>query len=184
MKLKNLFMTFATILLLGAAFTLGGCVPDEPSAQTINTKAQLTAMERATAAVPVPPTNNFVARQNLAEYMRRMDDPSKIWFVYLLGNNGNIIGYHVGSYPQSVCTFMTPPEKVREHRVGGGAGPNPVSVTTAPALDGVYYKGGGCDTSFMFDDQTNAMIFIGGMKFLAYDVPLDVDVKPLVVQTN
>src|SRR3546814_5665015 len=66
---------------------------------------------RATAAVPVPPTNNFVARQQLAEYMSRMDDPSKVWFVYLLGDNGNIIGYHIGSYPQSVCTFMTPDRK-------------------------------------------------------------------------
>src|SRR3546814_8924664 len=109
---------------------------------------------RATAAVPVPPTNNFVARQQLAEYMSRMDDPSKVWFVYLLGDNGNIIGYHIGSYPQSVCTFMTPPERAewRAHNNYASA------VTTAPALDGIYYKGGGCDTSFMFDDASNAMI--------------------------
>src|SRR3546814_12838025 len=87
----------------------------------------------------VPPTNNVVARQQLAEYMSRMDDPSKVWFVYLLGDNGNIIGYHIGSYPQSVCTFMTPPERVERRAHNNFAS----AVTTAPALDGIYYKGGG-----------------------------------------
>lgn len=172
---------FLLSLLAASSLALAGCVESgEQGHQAKNVAAQQTAMERATAAVPVPPTNNFVARQQLAEYMRRMDDPSKVWFVYLLGNNGNIIGYHVGSYPQSVCTFMTPPEQVEWRQYNSYTS----AVTTAPALDGIYYKGGGCDTSFMFDDATNAMIFIGGLKFLAYDAPLNVDAKPISVRAK
>src|SRR3546814_21162116 len=78
------------------ALALAGCVPEKSKGhEAKNVAAQQTAMERATAAVPVPPTNNFVARQQLAEYMSRMDDPSKVGVGYLLGDNGNILGSHI-----------------------------------------------------------------------------------------
>src|SRR3546814_20115718 len=83
------------------ALALAGCVPEKSKGhEAKNVAAQQTAMERATAAVPVPTTNNFVARQQLAEYMSRMDDPSTFWFVYQLGDKGNIMGYHIGQYHQ------------------------------------------------------------------------------------
>ena len=171
------------VLTLAIAITTAGLFATScdgrTQAEQSNMAAQTALMDRATVAVPVPDVHNFVARQNLAEYMRRMDDPSKVWYVYLLGMNGNIIGYHVGTYPQSVCTFMTPPEK--EYHVSGSSGMNPLGP--APALDGVYYAGGGCTTSFMFDANTNAMIFIGNLQFLAYDEPLDVKAQPLTFQS-
>lgn len=166
-----LFLVF--VFVVGTAESCSGA----SSADQTNRAAQTTLMERATQSVPVPEVHNFLARQNLAKYMKRMDDPSKVWYVYLLGDNGNIIGYHVGTYPQSVCTFMTPPEK----NFWGGSGG--VAVNTAPALDGVYYKGGGCSTSFMFDASTGAMIMIGNLKFLAYDQPLDINVQPLTFKS-
>lgn len=147
-----------------------------------NTAAQQRGMTHATQQVPVPENKHFLARKALAEYMRRMDTPEKIWYVYELADTGAMLGYWVArTYPQSICTFMSPPERVKEHMVSG-QGSNPISVTTAPALDGVYYKGGGCETKFFFDAATDAMI-LTDMKIRALDVPLTgLDVEPFQVE--
>lgn len=181
-------MRIVTMLMgLFALTFLAACEPGTPNAaeqaRRANVAAQQDVMARATAAVPVPRVNNFLTRQNLSQWMKRMDDPAKTWYVYVLGDNGAKLGYYVAStYPQTTCTFMTPPQEVREHRVGGGSGPNPVTVTTAPALDGVYYgAGGACDTYFFFDAASDAMIQITGMKIWTSDVPLNLDVPKIEV---
>lgn len=164
-----------TLILTVLGLLFAGC-NNVPSADQTNNQARDKLMNRATTQVPVPDVHNFIARKNLAEYMRRMDNPSKVWYVYLLGDNGNIIGYHVGTYPQSVCTFMTPPKKEQDAYNGS-------VVVPAPGLDGVYYGSGGCNSSFMFDESTGAMVLIGGLKFLAYDQPLDIKAQPLTFQS-
>lgn len=187
----NVMYGFA-VIAVGATLVAGlsACQEEVPPsnremADQQNQKAQDDAISRATAAVPVPKTNNFVARSNLAEYMRRMDDPNKVWFVYVMTEVGQVLGYHVGTYPQSVCTFMTEPENVEWRSYRSTHGNTLASaVTTAPALDGVYYGAGGCDTYFMFDETTSSMILLSGLNFMAYDQPLDMDVPALTFSSN
>lgn len=178
--------SFIRASMAASLVLLAGCDPSPQSAadqaRQKNLEAQGDIISRATTSVPVPRVNNFLARENLAEYMRRMDDPAKTWYIYVLGDNGAQLGYYVAStYPQSVCTFMTPPEDIREMRVGGGSGPNPVAVVTSPALDGIYYKGGGCETVFFFDAESSAMVMLTGMNIWASDIPLDLDAPRISV---
>jgi hypothetical protein len=169
------------------ALVLSACDPsavDQNSqaarrAEESNRSAQNDVMARATAQIPVPKINNFLARKALSEYMKRMDDPAKTWYVYILADTGAQLGYYVAStYPQSSCSFMTPPEQVKEINVGG-QGSNPIAITSAPSLMGVYYKGGGCDNTFFFDAASGALIILTGVHTWASDVPLDVD-APLI----
>jgi len=173
-----------TSLVVVGLTALAACEPAPQSAaeraRQQNVAAQDDIISRATSAVPVPRVNNFLAREGLAEYMRRMDDPAKTWYIYVLGNSGAQLGYYVASsYPQSVCTFMTPPEEVRSRTWSNGGGFG--LTTTAPALDGIYYKGGGCETVFFFDAESSAMIMLTGMSTWASDVPLDLDVPRISV---
>lgn len=163
-----------------ASLALAGCKDTTQSAaeraDQANKQAQNDIKARATQAVPVPHITNFQARKNIEEYLNRLDEPNKVWYVYERAPmTGEILGYYTSSsYPQSVCTFMTQPEEIEETRVGGGTGPNPVSVTTAMALDGVYYKGGSCP-DFFFDYNTGAMVVLDSDAVtIAVDQPLDV----------
>jgi hypothetical protein len=171
---KSIFVVVATIAL---TLSLAGCKESVQTAaekaDAANKQAQNDVKARATQAVPVPHISNFQARKNIEEYLNRLDEPNKVWYVYERAPlSGEILGYYTSSsYPQSVCTFMTQPEEVEEVSV---AGPNPISTTTAMALDGVYYKGGSCP-DFFFDYNTGAMIVLDeDAVTIAVDQPLDV----------
>lgn len=169
------------VAVLAATIPLSGCFSDTSSnagadADRKNKAAQATVKARATNAVPATINENFQARKNLDKFNRRTNESGKIWYVYEVTRFENKVvrAWTSSSYPQSVCTFMTPPEQVDEVRVFG-SGPNPVSITTAMALDGVYYKGGDCP-DFFFDYQTDAAIVADkDLVLLTFDRPLDVN---------
>lgn len=171
---KSIFVIVASIAL---TLSLAGC---EESAQTAaekadqaNKQAQDDVKARATQAVPVPHITNFQARKNIEEYLNRLDEANKVWYVYERAPmTGEILGYYTSSsYPQSVCTFMTQPEEVLEKASSYGRS---MVTTTSMALDGVYYKGGSCP-DFFFDYNTGAMIVLDSDAVtIAVDQPLDV----------
>lgn len=183
---KFLMSAFAIALVIGVS----ACVPDSTltsqqlavqqakKAEARNIETQNNVKSRATQAVPAPVTTNYQARRNLAEFMQRVDEAGKIWYVYERAPmSGEILGmYTSSSYPQSVCTFMTPPEEIKKVRADlGGSTGDYALVTTSIALDGVYYKGGDCP-DFFFDYTTGAMVVLDADAVtIAVDQPLDVE---------
>lgn len=168
---------------------LSGCQETSKTAaqkaDEANQRAKNNVKAKATQSVPVPEITNFQARKNVAEYMKRLDEPEKVWYIYERAPmTGEILGYYTSSsYPQSICTFMTPPETVEEIRVRG-SGPNPVAVTTSMALDGIYYKGGACP-EFFFDYNTGAMFILDEDALtIAVDQPLDVGAPNLSIKKS
>lgn len=178
--MKNFSRMFLMTCLLVAAV---GCRYEvEASADAKNAQAREQTMERATYSVPVPNINNFLTRQYLADWMKRLDDPSKVFYVYLMSDVGTYIGYYIGTRPVSVCTYMTPTQKLWRgdfNQYGREA------LGVAPGLDGVYYgAGGNCDTYFMFDSETGALIHFSGFHYFTSDQPLSVDAEPLRVEAS
>lgn len=185
----QIFKTFimATIIIGGLALagSVAVAMSETPSqsaaeqADAANRAAQDDVKARATQAVPVPDITNFQARRNVSEFMQRLDERNKVWYVYERAPlTGEIIGrYTSSSYPQSVCTFMTPPEELKTTRGDYNQYGNEMThVTTAIALDGVYYKGGDCP-DFFFDYNTGATVVMDSDAVtIAVDQPLDVDV--------
>lgn len=133
----------------------------------------------AEASVPIRPNVNFPRRAALEEYNHRTDRVGTPYYVYILGDNGNIIGYYVATTdPVNACDFLASSEDVETKYEG-------TIVLTAPSLDGIYYGGGGaaagCDEWFFFDAETNAMIKIRGVNFYVSDQPLAVEAEPILV---
>lgn len=178
--MKKILATVTAAALIASASAAMSARPQATAAQMAeqqNVAAQQDVKARATQAVPVPDSTNFQARKNLAEFMKRVDEAGKVWYVYERAPmTGEILGMYVSSsYPQSVCTFMTPPEEIKKVKVDWGqyAGTTAIN-TTAIALDGVYYKGGDCP-DFFFDYNTGAMIVLDADAVtIAVDQPLDV----------
>lgn len=169
----------ATIGVLAAALFLAAC---EDDTQQQGARVQEDLMGRAISRVPVPQTQNFLTRESVAKWMRRQDTPDRPHYVYIFADTGQVIGYYVAqSRPVSTCTFMTPP--VRPYRTNGSSGQYPLGP--APALDGVYYGGGGsCDQWFFFDAATDAMVEVSGFKIFTSDAPLAINAEPIRVEAD
>lgn len=165
------------LITLCAALALTGC-KIEASSRDQNMKAQQSLMARATAAVPVPQINNFLAREAVAKQVRRLDEKGKLFYVYILGQNGQQVGYYVSNTrPVSTCALLTPAQEV-EHYNGATA------VLGTPSLGGVYGFGGGCNSHFFFDAATDAYVEISGLPFFVADQPLAVDAAPIKVSSK
>lgn len=164
------------LITLCAALALTGCKVEADSREQ-NMRAQQSLMSRATAAVPVPQINNFLAREAVAKQVRRLDEKGKLFYVYILGQNGQQVGYYVSNTrPVSTCALLTPSQ---EFVISGGG--HHSAVLGTPSLGGVYGFGGGCNSHFFFDAATDAYVEISGLPFFVADQPLSVDADPIKV---
>jgi hypothetical protein len=163
---------FAIMLVMAMAVGLTGCNV-ESSTQEQQEKARAQINDMANKAVPTPPINNFLNREAVAEYMIRMDDPSKTFYVYLI-SHGEVMGYYITrTHPVSICQLMTPPEK--EYGVRG-RGANPLGA--APTLDGLYATGGDCSHYYALTADSDTLIEFS-TDFTISDQPLQLEADKL-----
>lgn len=174
-KKLNIGKIFA-VMLFGLVFMLAGCNVESTSQQQESSRDS--NMDRAHTRVPVPQPRNFVTREMVAEYMKRMDVPNKLFYIYILADNGNMIGYYVSrGHPVNICTFMTPPDRVER-------GPNNRFTRQAPAIDGLYYGSGACNTEYFLDAETDVLIMVRGLNAFISEQPLDIDVPVFRVKVE
>ena len=146
--------------------------------RSIETREEV--FERADKAIPLPRPSNFPLRKALVKFTEREDLENHPWYVYILGQNGNTIGYYVAQHaPVNSCNFLSSTEKLYHDSSGGNV------LLTAPSLDGIFYGGGGgaaaCDEWFFFDSTTDALIKIRGVHFYVADQPLRLEAAPISV---
>jgi hypothetical protein len=136
------------------------------------------AFNRAKSLYPDPRTSNYPLRKALVEFTQRQDKIHHPWYIYILGDNGNTIGYYVGkTVPENACNFLSSTEDV--YKSGDGN-----LKMQSPSYDGVYYGNAACDAWFFFDAATNALIQIRGVNFYTSDQPLRLDAKAIKVRTG
>lgn len=165
----------AIFVLALSVFVLAGC----NQGMTTSEKQEATRdalMTRANNNTPIPEIRNFLAREAVAEYMRRMDQANKLFYIYILADNGQFVGYHVArTQTVNICTFMAPTDKIEKTR-------GHYWKRAAPANDGLYYGAGACNVDYFFDSATDALLQLKGLNYIISDMPLALDVKPLKVQ--
>lgn len=175
--MRKLKVVVSAIAGLGMALALAGCdAKESTSQQQERQRAQISS--KANHAVPVPDVNNFVTRQVVAEYMKRMDQPNKLFYIYVLADTGNAIGYFVSKGPPvNICNNMTPPDKIDESGIHSDV------VRTAPSLNGLYNAGNGvCNKDYFFDANSNALLSLKDLKAFISDQPLNLNVEPITVE--
>ena len=167
-----------TIIGLVGCDESGSRTLQQQRSASVNTRTETFA--RAESLHPVPRTDNFPMRQALVDFTLRTDLINHPWFVYVLGDNGNILGYYVArTKPVNSCNFLSSTESLYQNSNG-------TAILTAPSLDGIYYGGGGaaagCDAWFFFESASNAMIEVRGLKYFVSDQPLAVEAEPILVK--
>src|SRR3990167_3469445 len=178
----KLGLLVVVLLALFVTATASSCdkenIGEDQRKQSVATRTQ--SLKEAEAKFPISHPKNFPLREALVRFTEREDLLDHPWYVYIIADTGNILGYYVAKQvPVNSCTFLSSTENVLTEGIEGTV------VLTAPSLDGIYYGGGGasagCDEWFFFDGATDAMIKIRGVKFFVADQPLKLEAEPILV---
>lgn len=177
--MRKLIRVLCGVALAATMMGNTSCNQAAPTARESNVAVQKTTMSRANAAVPVPQVSNFLSREAVAKQVRRLDERGKLFYVYLLADNGNQLGYYVSNTrPVSVCALMTPPDDLwYDIDINGKTS----QLMKAPGLGGTY-GGGDCRAVFFFDAATDTYIEVNGLNYFVSDQPLSVKSDPITVK--
>ena len=147
----KLLLPALAVLALLATF-LAACGPDD---SRLSREAQDASSERAFTAVPPYIPNEYTAREDINWYLQETEG-RHTWYIYALSMTGEPLFYIVSDMkPRNICVSITAPDRVSTN---GG-------VRSAPALDGVYYGGAGCNAYYMRDAATGGFIELAGDTF-------------------
>lgn len=173
-RLTRTTATLSTLAVLGVV--AAGCDNNhgEGTAQKAEQAVQQDNYNKLVAADPAHTMVHSPTRDTINGWIDTWSKPGKVAYVYLQNAAGEITGYYVlKGLPVSYCTSLTPNYKVIVPEVTGD---NSVPLMVpAPAIDGVYYSGGECNTYYGFDATTGAYVEYTaglGINVLLYDQPL------------
>lgn len=173
--MKGKWKILGLVCLLAVGLAVTGCSSDQSPRQK-GEETQQNFMEEAQSQEPTYDVNHYLTRKYVNKWMKRMDTPTNVFYIYIFADTGNCVGYYVAQYkPISTATFLTPPDKAEDL---GQSGPS----VQAPALDGVYYGEGAGAEYFWFDAETDAMLNLKGLNYIASDKPLSINAEPINVK--
>lgn len=185
--MRKLTILIALCLVTFLGLTAESCQSDPGSKQrSESVKDRATTFDRAEKKYPLPHTENFPLRKMLVEMTKREDMENHPWYVYVLADTGNVIGYYVAkTVPINACDFLSSTETITDGGDAAGTGSGNV-VVSAPSVDGIFYGGGGasgaCDV-FVFEDySTDAIVKLGSVKYFVADKPLNLDAEAIKVR--
>jgi hypothetical protein len=164
-------------LILGAV-VFAGCGGKSKSEQqrenAVNQRYD--TFQKAQSAVATPNISSFPRRQTLADAVKRQSLPNHPWYVYVLGQNGNIVNYFVAkSVPTNDCDYLSSTDNIQTVRGDNWDLP-------APSLEGIYQSQTGCNTLTFFDLATDAEIQVSSLQTFVTDRPLKVDAQAVKVK--
>jgi hypothetical protein len=187
--MRSMKIVLALLCLAVVGVMVAGCGGMASGKPTIgqqakdSSKLRADTYAKAQAQVPTPNVTNFPRRQTLADSTVRQSLPNHPWYVYILGQNGNVVNYFVAkSVPVNDCDYLSSTQDVHYHDGSGGG----TYILDAPSLEGIYQSASGCSTLTFFDLTSNAEIQVTVASLSTYvsDRPLKVDAKPIKVKTG
>jgi len=162
--------------VLAAGCTTGSTQPNNRQQSQDAIKQRAATYAKAVDQIPTPNITNFPRRKTLVEAVLRQSAPNHPWYVYVLGQNGNVVNYFVAkSVPVNDCDYLSNTEAPSDHWES-------TVVLSAPSLEGIYQSASGCETLTFFDATTNAEIQVTGMQTYIADRPLKVSAEPIKVR--
>lgn len=172
MNTKNILRT-AGLALVGVM--LAACTVGSTDSQTQGQKVTETYAPRLTNAQPYPLSqmNDSAERANLRERLLRLNNPSKIGYLYELAQNGQVIGYYtIKGKPSSTGSQLTPTQNISNCDSSSAA----CVVTDSMGDDGSY---GPEEHGIFFFTTSGVLVEWSGM-WQYSDAPLHLSQQPLI----
>lgn len=181
-KIKYIGLAIMSMfVLMGASECTETQKQDVSRQEAVETREDL--FNRAEALHPVPQLNNFPMRASLVELTERQDMINHPWYIYVMGMNGEPVGYFVGkTYPISTCNFLSDSKRFVDLPDGAWG------ETTSPSLDGMFYGGGGasaaCEALFFEDINSGAIHVFSATLWFASDKPLNLEMPEIATDES
>jgi hypothetical protein len=168
---KRIYLALVTMALV---FSLSACVEEDKSGQQSEQQTNQQNYDRLAKAQPAESMDYSSTRETINFFGRTWGVEGKVAYVYLMNNEGTVIGYYVTAGPPvSMCTSLRPNYLWEDIP---GDEDDVKQQVPAPGTDGAYYSGGECNTYYAKDANTGAYIQYTagqGINPLLYDQPLD-----------
>lgn len=184
------------LAVLGSALLLGACsetvdTSKEDSTQTgmdaamdygqnsvgIEARRSETIQKQLTDSQPQPQLDFSLERDNLIQRVERWNDPNKLSYIYLLGENGNVVGYFpMKGKVSSVNSALSAPEQLVDDPNTRWKENSQSQILSSPQEDGSYGENG--DAIFFFLTDGTYMEWAGS--YLLSDEPIKLNVEPIM----
>ena len=161
----------ALTIIGGIAFS--ACFGTDSSTQQRSKELQQAIGNSAFEAVPPYQPQEFSIREDINWYLEETEG-RHTWYTYALNYLGEPLFYVVSDMrPTNICVNITSSEEIVNITHQSDL------VVQAPSLNGVWRKGGACDTYFLRDVSTGAYIELSGSAF-----SLITSKQPLLLETD
>lgn len=143
----------------------------------IEARRSETIQKHLTEAQPQPQLDYSLERENLIERVNRWNDPNKLSYIYLLGMDGNVVGYFpIKGKVSSVNSALSAPEQLVDDPNTRWKENSQSQVLSSPQEDGSYGTNG--DAVFFFLTDGTYMEWAG--TYLLSDEPIKLNVEPIM----
>jgi len=162
--MKKFIVLFIAILVMFSSCSI------EPSARQKADTASRSTAEVAISTIPVPQLSYFQERRTAKKWAEYWDIPNVITYVYVVANNGSIVGYFVSDgKPASTRSYLTPEEQFYSY---GNS-----TIVSAPDIDGTY---GDNNPGIRFFTAEGVPVEVGGnLGYIYSPAPLPLNVPVL-----
>jgi hypothetical protein len=141
------------------------------------TEANQARLAKATA---VPKFDQSLERENLVRRLQNFNVANKIGYVYLLGNQGQVIAFYtIKGKVSSMNSLLTNPQQVIQVKKGTMSDPH-VEVVPSPDLDGSY----GHNPEGIFFFTTSGAMIETTLNFIYTDQPLKITTPITLIETT
>ena len=155
---------------------LAACSTAPSNAQSDGQKLTEQAYRQQSAAVPYPveQLHDSLERRNIKDRLLRTNKPNAIGYVYILGMNGNYVGYYVIKGKVSSTQSQMTADQLITWTCNEGSGCQSGTVN-APGDDGSY----GANEEGIFFFLTDGTMVETSMDYIVSDQPLPVNAPKL-----
>lgn len=169
-RTKTVAITLAGALALFAT-TASSCGQDEGNAARSD-KTSTSNFDAQAKNDPVPNLTDSLERANIAEHLKRNNQPDRIRYIYLLADTGGVYAYYViKGKVTSTAAQLTPTDEVVDRHQGD-------VVTQAPTDDGSF---GGDEGGIYFFTDTGVEVQWNG-RWLLTDQPMRIKTPTLTLE--
>lgn len=167
--MKRHTMVIAILMILFIV-SIAGCEAKEKTTTT-ERRALEDNQQRLIVAVPPPQLQYSIERQNIAKRLEVINNPDKLFYIYLFSYDGKLVMSFTGTKVSSLNSFLTTQDTIAY--TNGGS----YYQTQAPDLDGSY--GENVDGVFFFTSQ-GAYVEWNGM-YMMSEYPMSVQTPADIV---
>jgi hypothetical protein len=164
-------LAIALAVVLTIAVAACTSTPDSRPQDNAQANKNFQAQEKN---VPVPPLTDSLERRNIAEHLKRNNQPDRVRYIYLLADTGGIYAYFViKGKVTSAASQLTPTDDIYTHSYGN-------LDLQASGDDGSF---GGDEGGIYFFTDTGQEIQWNG-RWLLSDNPLTIKQPSLTLETK